>query len=96
MLLIYVGYLIQKEWEKVVLKSYLFIKSVFFMKYVYFLIDCDEFFRFEFEYKKLCYRAAAEKLKGVSGTHTVGAKSIFSHRRKVSNFNQQYLGLWMS
>jgi hypothetical protein len=27
--------------------------------------------------------------------HTVGAKSIFSRRRKVSNFNQQYLGLWM-
>jgi hypothetical protein len=28
--------------------------------------------------------------------HTVGAKSIFSRRRKVSNFNQQYLGLWLS
>jgi hypothetical protein len=27
---------------------------------------------------------------------TVGAKSIFSRRRKVCNFNQQYLGLWMS
>jgi hypothetical protein len=62
-----------------------------------FLIDCDEFFRFEFEYQKLCYRTAAEKLKGVSGTHRIkiqGILNTLNHFPLIwkSSKNQQNFG----